>query len=116
MNIVLDYLWGPSAEAFFKAATSHGAGRAEPRIRYVNLGSISGATIPLNAGALRSSGLELMGSGLGSLSHPELIQVISDVFSAVRPAGLTIDAQALPLADVERAWQQESASRVVFTV
>jgi NADPH:quinone reductase-like Zn-dependent oxidoreductase len=116
IDIVLDYLWGPSAEAFFAAVAGHGSGSAAPRIRYVNLGSISGASIELNAGTLRSSGIEVMGSGLGSLSHLELMQVIAEMFGAAKAAQLTINTEARPLADVGRAWEEQSASRIVFTV
>jgi NADPH:quinone reductase-like Zn-dependent oxidoreductase len=116
VDVVLDYLWGPSAEAFLNAATGHGSSEAAPRIRFVNIGSLGGAAIPVNAGALRSSGLELCGSGLGSLSHSALVRSIDSLMQSVKSANLNIDALARPLVDVERAWLEENSARLVFTL
>lgn len=116
VDVVLDYLWGPAAGAFLDAATGHGEGEAAPRIRFVNIGSLGGASIPVAAGALRSSGLEVMGSGLGSVSHVALVQSIAKLMHAINPAGLRIDAMAKPLADVEATWKSDAASRIVFTL
>src|SRR5271156_396589 len=49
VQVVLDYLWGPSAELILKAAAGHGSPQGEPRIRFVQIGSISGNTINLPA-------------------------------------------------------------------
>jgi NADPH:quinone reductase-like Zn-dependent oxidoreductase len=58
VDVVLDYLWGSSAESLIAAAAGHGSREAEPRIRFVQIGSLSGGTITLPAASLRSSGLE----------------------------------------------------------
>jgi NADPH:quinone reductase-like Zn-dependent oxidoreductase len=116
VDVVLDYLWGPSAEAFLSAATGHGAGEAARRIRYVNIGSLGGQSINLPASALRSSGVELVGSGLGSVSNLGLIRSIAALMQAVGPAGLKIDADAVPLRDVTSAWQAGGSARIVFTL
>src|SRR6202522_3978292 len=49
VQVVLDYLWGSSAEAILQAAAGHGSAAGEPRIRFVQIGSISGNTITLPA-------------------------------------------------------------------
>lgn len=116
VDVVLDYLWGPSAEHFIMAAGVGGTGDAARRIRFVQIGALSGATIPLPATALRSSGIELLGSGLGSLSHAALMQVISDLMHAVVSAQLNIDAKPVPLTDVAAAWTNNQSGRIVFTL
>ncbi len=116
VDIILDYLWGPSAQNLLHAASGHGSGEAEPRIRFVQIGSIGGNTIDFPASVLRSSGLELMGSGLGSVSNIGLLRAIGSVLQAVVSGGFSIDAVAVPLAEVETAWLRESAARVVFEV
>ena len=68
VQVVLEYLWGYSAEVLLRAATGRGSMRGEPRIRYVQIGLIGGDPIALLGGILRTSGLELLGSGLGSFS------------------------------------------------
>jgi NADPH:quinone reductase-like Zn-dependent oxidoreductase len=114
IDVVLDYLWGPSAEAFLAAATGHGAGEAARRIRFVNIGSLGGTSINLPAAALRSSGVEMVGSGLGSVSNIALIRSIVALMQAVGAAQLKIDAVAMPLRDVETAWSREGSERIVL--
>jgi len=116
VNIILDYLWGPSAESLFAAVGGHGSEQAEPRIRYVQIGSIAGQTVNLSAGALRRSGLELMGSGLGSVSHEGLIRSIAGLMKAIIPGKFKIDAEAIPLEQVEQAWTAPGDRRIVFTL
>lgn len=116
VDIVLDYLWGASAEAFFDASTGHGSGEAAPRIRFVNIGSLGGASLTLNASAVRSSGLELMGSGLGSVSNENLVKCIGHLIQAIHTAGFRIDAEPVPLTEVEHTWTANAGGRVVFTL
>ncbi len=117
VNVILDYLWGKSAEQLIAAASRRGAGQGDPRIRYVQVGSISGATIPLPAAALRSSGLELLGSGLGSLSNERLVTAIGELMRAVVSAKLLIEVETISLTEVEAAWNRDTGERrLVFTL
>lgn len=116
VDVVLDYLWGPPAECLLNAASGHGSSEASPRLRFVNIGSLAGATLPLNAGVLRSSGLELTGSGLGSVSHRGLVEVIDQLMQAIATAGLRVEAEAVPLQEVETAWVRQGGDRIVFTL
>lgn len=117
IDVVLDYLWGPSAEAIISAADSHAPGAAARRIRFVNIGSLGGASIAMPAGALRSSGLELMGSGLSSVSNAALVRCIGELLRAIPEAGLRIEALTKPLDQVESVWSDSSLQgRVVFTL
>jgi NADPH:quinone reductase-like Zn-dependent oxidoreductase len=119
VDVVLDYLWGPSAEAILEAVKGHGSPQGEHRIRYVQIGSISGGAIPLQADLLRSSGVELMGSGLGSLSAAAIVEALKAMFDAqARGAGLKIDAQAVALKNVAGMWNcsPPSGRRIVFTM
>ena len=116
IDIVLDYLWGPPAACILDALVSHGSGEAAPRVRFVNIGALAGASLPMSPGVLRSSGLELTGSGLGSVSNEGLVKVVGQLLQAIEPAGLKVDAQAVPLSAVEASWQRSAAERIVFTV
>lgn len=117
IDIVLDYVWGPSAEALLAAATGHSVGgQAAPAIRFINMGALGGATISLPAGVLRSSGIELVGSGLGSLSNEALMRSIASMMQVVTAIPLKVDAEAVPLTDVESAWNRDTKSRIVFTL
>jgi NADPH:quinone reductase-like Zn-dependent oxidoreductase len=116
IDIVLDYLWGPPAATIIAAAATVRPGAAARRIRFVQIGTMAGDPVPLSAGALRTSGVELMGSGLGSLSHEELVRCIGEMFAAARAAGLSVRAAAVPLSDVTAVWSRETAERIVFTL
>jgi NADPH:quinone reductase-like Zn-dependent oxidoreductase len=113
IDIVLDYLWGMSAEVLLIAAA-----RAAPEgvpIRYVQIGSMSGPHISLPSAVLRSSALQLMGSGIGSIPLPKLLKAIRGVLEAAPSAGFRIAAEALPLCEVTRAWGTTDArSRIVL--
>jgi NADPH:quinone reductase-like Zn-dependent oxidoreductase len=116
-DVVLDYLWGDSAESLLTAAKGHGSVEGERRVRYVQIGSISGDPISLKAEWLRSSGVELMGSGLGSLPAAAIVEALTAMYTAAACDGLRIETQAVPLTDVEAAWgSMESGKRIVFTV
>ena len=115
VQVVLDYLWGSSAEAILKAAAGHGAPDGEPRIRFVQIGSMGGNSIPLSAQWLRSSGIELLGSGLGSLSTKDILQSLSTMFAAVSKGHFPIEVEPVPLASVEEAWtRKDDQRRIVF--
>jgi NADPH:quinone reductase-like Zn-dependent oxidoreductase len=115
VQVVLDYLWGPSAELILEAAAGHGAPEGEPRIRFVQIGSISGNAITLPGGYLRSSGIELLGSGLGSLSSQQILQSLETMFAATSKVDFAIDIDRVPLAKVEEAWtRKDDERRIVF--
>jgi len=86
-------------------------------VRYVQIGSISGDAISLKADLLRSSGVELMGSGLGSLSAAAIVDALTEMFEVAASTGLKIETESVPLSEVETAWgRAESGRRVVFTI
>jgi NADPH:quinone reductase-like Zn-dependent oxidoreductase len=111
VDVVLDYLWGVPAQRLLEAAS--GLGPAP--IRYVQIGSMAGASITMSAAPLRNSGLELLGSGLGSVPKVRLVEAAGAALGAVKEARLTIPAKGIPLRDVGSAWTHEG-ERVVFTM
>ena len=113
VDVVLDYLWGRSAELLLSAAAK--AAPKSAQIRFVEIGAVTGGQISLRADWLRSTPIEIMGSGLGSVPGPRFMAAIGAVFAAAKPAGFKVAARSLPLATIERAWTQaEDARRVVF--
>ncbi|WP_146685892.1 quinone oxidoreductase family protein [Bradyrhizobium canariense] len=115
VDVVIDYLWGQSAERLLIAGAKAGAD-AVP-IRFVQIGSASGSDITLPSAALRSSAIELMGSGLGSVPRDRFVRCISELLQATIPGGFEIAATSVPLSEVEQAWpKDDSTRRTVFTV
>src|SRR5262249_44697857 len=85
VDVVVDYLWGESAERPLIAAARAGA-EAVP-IRFVQIGAASGSDITLPSAVLRSSAIELMGSGIGSIPIERLIHATAGVLKAAAPGG-----------------------------
>jgi NADPH2:quinone reductase len=113
VDIVLDYLWGESAERLLAAAAKTSKD-AKP-VRFVQIGSSGGANICLPATTIRSSGLELIGCGMGSIRFPQMLSTIADVFTATLSRGLKIEPKILPLAKIEGNWAMTTtATRTVF--
>jgi NADPH:quinone reductase-like Zn-dependent oxidoreductase len=115
VDVVIDYLWGKSAERLLIAGAK--AGMDAVPIRFVQIGSITGPTIALPSAALRSSAIELMGSGIGSIPLHRFVDAIDGLLHSTVSAGFTIAATPVPLAEVERAWPlDDSTRRTVFTI
>ena len=104
VDVVIDYLWGRSAERLLIAGAK--AGTDAVPIRFVQIGSVSGPDITLPSAALRSSAIELMGSGIGSVPLDRLVHAIGELLHATGPGGFQIAAKTVPLSDVEQAWPQ----------
>lgn len=112
IDVVLDYLWGTSAERAIVAAARGGEeGRA---IRFVQIGAASGQTIALPSAALRSSALEIMGSGIGSIGLPALLKSIAGVLGAASSGALSLPSASRPLSEVAAHWEAANEGRVVL--
>jgi NADPH:quinone reductase-like Zn-dependent oxidoreductase len=115
VDVVIDYLWGRSAERLLIAGAK--AGPDAVPIRFVQIGSVSGPDITLPSAVLRSSAIEMMGCGIGSVPLDRLFNAIGELLHAVIPAGFRIETTPVPLSEVERAWpRDDSTRRTVFTV
>jgi NADPH:quinone reductase-like Zn-dependent oxidoreductase len=115
IDVVIDYLWGNSAERLLVAAAK--SLKEGASLRFVQVGSISGPNITLPGAVLRSSAIALMGSGLGSVPRDRLAADVGELLQAAVTGGFTIPVRAVPLSDVERAWgESESTARTVFTI
>ena len=113
VDIVLDYLWGASAERLLAAAAKMNK-NATP-IRFIQIGSSGGANISLPATVIRSSGLELIGCGMGSIPFDSILATVGQVFAATVKHGLKIEPKILPLAKIEGNWAiATTATRTVF--
>jgi NADPH:quinone reductase-like Zn-dependent oxidoreductase len=113
IDVVLDYLWGPSAERIIIAGAK--AGRDAVPIRFVQIGAVSSANITLPSAALRSSAITLMGSGIGSIPINRMAKSIGELLQATVPGGFKIMTKTFPLSEVEQVWAAaEGTPRTVF--
>jgi len=115
IDVVLDYLWGGSARAIIAAV----ARNVEDghRVRFVQIGSASGEnSIDLPAAALRSSAIELMGSGLKSVTMDKLLDGIGHIFEGAAKGTFQIATATMPLEKIAEAWKAAGEPRMVVTI
>jgi NADPH:quinone reductase-like Zn-dependent oxidoreductase len=117
VGVILDYLWGPTAAAVIAGAGGPDGPRGPAVIRYVQIGAIAGPTIPLDSAVLRSSGLEIIGSGIGSSTLQEMRESLTALFAATVSAGFRLDTNVRPLSEIGRRWGTTGEDRrLVFSL
>lgn len=111
-DVVIDYVWGPLTEALLAAIAREDLKPASSRVRLIQVGESAGPTISLPAATLRSSGLEIVGAGTGSLPSREVMaDIYRQLMARVACGELRIDTEQVPLADVEDAWRRDQRDR-----
>jgi NADPH2:quinone reductase len=115
IDLILDYLWGAPAEAALEAMTQRGASYGSARTRFVQVGSSAGPTVSLPAESLRSSGLELIGSGFGSVPIDRIFRALAAFLQEAAREPFQISTTVAPLAQVASLWNApEQGARVIF--
>ncbi len=118
IDVVLDYLWGRPTEVLLDALTGYDTLTVSSRVRLIEIGEMAGPIVSLRAEALRSSGIEIYGSGGGGIIPLQAIfESIPQVWSLAADGKLRIDIERVPLADVARVWaQHDSQGRRIVLV
>jgi NADPH2:quinone reductase len=115
VDVVLDYVWGLPAECALEAISQKGLRKAASRVRFVQIGESAGHTINLAAATLRSSGLELIGSGFGSASLDQIRVAVEKLFQVAATDPFRFSLRMARLSDIEALWNSpEQGSRIVF--
>jgi NADPH:quinone reductase-like Zn-dependent oxidoreductase len=105
-DIVLDYVWGHPTEVLLNALTGHDVMAETDSLRLIEIGEMAGPTISLSAAALRSSGIEIYGSGGGSIPHAAIFDAFPQVWALAASGKLRIDTEPVSLAEIENAWRR----------
>lgn len=120
IDIVIDYLWGHTAE--MTLACLKGNGSFTNKIRYVSVGSMAGDLIQLSAANLRSVDIQLSGSGLGAWSKAQIGELFSgilpEMFALAATEKLKVETVTVNLADIAELWDREvsNGQRLVVMV
>lgn len=118
IDIIVDYLWGHTAEMIL--ACIKGDGSFTNKIRYVSVGGMSGDLIQLSAANLRSVDLQLTGSGLGAWSKAQVDElfkeILPEMFALAAAGKLKVDTIAVKLADIAELWDLEVGGGQRFVV
>jgi len=109
LDVVIDYLWGHTAELILAALKGKGA--FTHKTRFVSIGAVTGDTILLSAEVLRSVDLQLSGSGIGSWTREEMAllfsEILPEMFQLVAGNKLKVDVVKVKLEDIEKLWDME---------
>lgn len=112
-DIVLDYIWGdPIANALIPMLTAR-RDRSTP-LTWIQIGTVAGPTAAIPGAALRSSGLEIIGSGIGSVRARDILAALPSLVETLVSGAVEVRARAVPLAEVASAWTSTSEERIVF--
>jgi NADPH:quinone reductase-like Zn-dependent oxidoreductase len=103
LDVTIDTLWGAPATAAIQAAGRHA--------RHVQVGQLAGLEITLPAPAVRSVSLDLRGF---SIAHPPpdvRQEGFLDLTRHVAAGDIAVDVEAIPLEQVESAWERQRQAR-----
>ena len=107
LNVIIDYLWGHSAELIL--ASLKGSGSFTPRTRFVSVGAMTGDLIQLSAANLRSVDLQLSGSGLGSWTKGQVralfSEILPEMFQLAADGKMRIGTVSVELSEIGRLWE-----------
>lgn len=114
LDVVVDYLWGSSARTII-VAVAKAVEDAHP-VRFVQVGEASRERVEFPAAALRSSAIQVMGSGLKSVPLPKLLKCIRKTFELAAQGKIYLPTKVVPLSTVTESWEAPGKPRLVFAV
>ena len=120
-DVVVDYIWGAATEALLATfnhhdLSSHAHGEG---IRLVNVGSMAGPSITLPAAVLRSTQLQILGSGTGNFPPiPQLQNIVGDILALAADGKISVETQEHALAEIADVWDinKKSDTRSVIRI
>lgn len=112
-SLVLDFVWGPVAEAAFAALRTHGLEDDQADISYVQIGSLAGEDAAVPGSLLRSRRITLRGSGAGSVGTEHLMAKLPRLIGMIADGTIDVPYTAYPFSRVEEAWRHPGRDRAV---
>jgi NADPH:quinone reductase-like Zn-dependent oxidoreductase len=103
VDVVIDYLWAEPAATAMMAILKARANRSRA-LDWIQIGAMAGPTIELPSVALRSANLRIQGNGQGAVSPEGYLVELPSLVEEISRGTITVNARAVPLADVETAW------------
>ena len=120
IDVVIDYLWGHSAELILTSLT--GDGGFSHRTRFVTVGGMTGDKITLSSSILRGTDIQISGSGLGTWAPEEVkilfTEILPEVFQLAADNKLKIETVTVDLKYIEEYWDinLEGGKRLVVLI
>lgn len=108
IDIIIDYLWGHTAELILSSLK--GTGVFTHPVRFVSIGAVTGESIQLSAQNLRSVDLQLSGSGLGSWTAAQVQclfkEILPEMFQLVAHNKLKVDTVSFSMKEISNIWNR----------
>lgn len=106
IDVILDFLWGNVTQLLIHSLVPKEISFAKRRIRLVQIGEKAGTNISLSSGALRTTGLEIMGASSG-ITPKVLKEGTNQVWNWIQHDKLHLDIEKIALHDIEAAWKRD---------
>jgi NADPH:quinone reductase-like Zn-dependent oxidoreductase len=115
-GLVLDFLWGPVAEAAFIALADGRFGEDGPDIKYIQIGALAGLDAAVPSALLRGTKITISGSGAGSVPGTEIKAKIPAYIKLIADGSVDVPFRTFPLSQADSAWTTSASSgpRVVL--
>ena len=113
IDVVLDYVWGAPVRSFLEAVS----GKSSRGVAAFALCKSDPSRVRRSRGpaVLRSSAIELLGSGLGSASMDKIFRALSDFLAAAASAPFQVNVKTAPLSEIGALWDApQPDGRLVF--
>jgi len=115
VDVVIDYLWGPITADVMAGIAGNRSDPGHP-LSWIEIGSVGGPSAEIASAALRAVRMQIVGSGQGSVPTRDIVAELPALADEITGGALHINARAVPLSDIEAAWNDRSAEqRVVVT-
>lgn len=120
IDVVIDYLWGKPAEFILSALKSKG--NYTHQTRFVTVGAMAGDNINLSSAILRSTDIQILGSGLGTWTSEETkilnTEILPEAFDLAAKGALQLNIESIGIEDVETYWHKklDNAKRLVVNL
>lgn len=112
-SLILDYAWGPAAEAVWDALGRQGMSDDDADIRHVQLGTTAGASAALPGDLLRSRRVIVRGSGAGATPVSEVLAQLPVFMEYIANGEIAAPVRTVPLSRVDDAWACTGPDRPV---
>jgi NADPH:quinone reductase-like Zn-dependent oxidoreductase len=120
IDVVIDYLWGHTAELILTMLKGNGS--FTHKTRFVSVGAVTGDLIQLSASNLRSTDLQINGSGLGSWTKQQVrslfTEILPEMFQLAADGSLIIETTEVKLKNIADLWNLDvpDGRRLVVTI
>ena len=85
-------------------------------LTWIEIGAVAGPSADIPSAALRAIRLQIVGSGQGSVPSRDILAEMPALVHEITGGTFDIDVRAVPLAEVEKAWNDTaSEQRIVIT-